>query len=551
MNRTLPALLLCLLALPASAQEERPLTDQAAASIGAFYNRAETLRLTGDTRIPRGTTVEGDVAALGGPLRVAGVIRGAVLVINGDLELDPGARITGPVTVVGGRIRGRATLESGAILYREPLRFRRGDQRLLVLDTDTESWLTAGWRSWFGRVELVLLADDAYNRVEGLPVAFGPRLQFGQTNPTTIDLRVIYRTGSGLRIHPDELGHDLRIEQYLGGRRAVRIGVGKHRTIDAIETSGLSDTENSLATFIMHRDYRDHYERRGWSAYLIYGGRTRPLDLGLEYRDERHGYVPSAEPWSLLDNDEPWRRQPRIAEGDLQTLRAWLLWDTRNERMDPATGWLVRLEAEQGLEGQLRMPVIGSPDSMPEYRSVGSEFTALRVDVRRYFRLGPRTRAAVRATLAGSPDDGALPPQRQHVLGGEGTLPGFGRSAFDCGARLPGTGEAFPYYGCDRSVLVQVEGRFTLFGTSRFSIGRRLGLDFDLSTTPEVVVFADGGRAWIEEESRAGRFRLGPSSFQFDVGAGLKLGPLGAYLAFPVTGDNRVLNFFIRLGPRL
>jgi hypothetical protein len=547
-NRSIPVLLLCLLALPAAAQEERPLTDQAAAAITAFYNRTETLRLRGEAHIPRGTAVEADVAALGGPLRVGGVIRGAVVVINGDLELAPGGRITGPVSVVGGRVRGPAGWES-AVVYSEPLRFRWQDGRLVALGPAVESWLNAGWRTGFGRAELILKAEDAYNRVEGLPITLGPRLRLGRTNPTIIDLRVVYRTGSGLRIHPDELGHDLRIAQYLGGRRTVRVGIGHHRSIDAIEDNGVSDTENSLSTFILHRDYRDHYERRGWSAFVLYGGRTRPLDLGLEYRTERHNFVASAEPWSLLDNDEPWRRQPRVAEGDLQTLRGWLVWDTRNERVDPATGWLVRVETEQGLEGDLRLPVGPRPDRT--FRSVDEEFTTVLLDVRRYLRLGPRTRLSLRAAAAGSPDDGALPPQRQHALGGEGSLPGFGPFAFDCGARQQPLDGEFAYYGCDRSVLFQVEGRLALWGTSRYSVGRRLGLDFDLSTTPEIVLFADGGRAWIEAESRRGRLDLGPSSFQFDAGAGLRLGPVGAYLALPITGDNRSLNFFIRLGPRL
>ncbi|MFW5950884.1 MAG: BamA/TamA family outer membrane protein [Gemmatimonadota bacterium] len=545
------ALLLCLPALSA-AQETRPLTEDVAAEIGAFYNQPTTIRLSGETRIPPGAELVGDVATVGGPLTVAGTIAGDVVVINGDLELRPEGRITGRVTVVGGRVGGATeSLAGRAVVYPEALRFRREGDRLVDVGPRRESWLSAAWPTRFGRAEFTVAVDGAYNRVEGLPVAFGPRLELGRSNPTVIDARLIYRTRSGLRVHPDEFGHDLRIEQFLGGHRAVRVGVGFHRTIDPIELNGLSDTENSLTTFVLHRDYRDHYVRHGWRAYLGYGGRTLPLSAGLEYRDEDHGSAEARTPWSLLENDEPWRTQPQAAEGPLGTIRGWLTWDTRNDRDDPATGWLVEVESEQGLEGELRLRRYDPGLDRVETRPFGAEYTTLRVDARRYIRLGPRTRLALRAMAAGSPDDGALPPQRQHVLGGEGTLPGYDRFAFDCSAREAPLVDGFlPYYGCDRSVLLQAEARFSL-ASNGLGIGRRLGLDFDLVSSPELVVFADAGRAWIERESLGERLETGPSRLHYDLGAGIRLGRLGLYIAAPLSGDGGGPNFFIRLGPRL
>lgn len=557
MKRVIWALLLSLPALPATAQEGRPLTGDVAAAIAAFYNDAGTIRLSGETRVPAGTELTGDVASLGGPMVVAGTVRGDVVVINGDLRLEPGGRVTGGVTLTGGALRGDSTGIGGPIVvYPEAMRVRWEGDRLIGRGPGRDSWLSAAWPTRFGRAELTLAVDGSYNRVEGLPVRFGPRIELGQSNPTVVDARLIYRTRSGLRVHPDELGHDVRVEQYLGGHRSVRVGLGRHRVVDPIEDNGLTDTENSLSTFLLHRDYRDHYARRGWRAYLLYGGQTRPLDFGIEYRDETHGTAEARTPWSLLDNDEPWRPQPLVAEGDIRLLRGWLVWDTRNERLDPATGWLVELELEQGLEGELEIatveeiPLPGEPFTLTT-RDVGAEFTTVRFDVRRYVRMGPRTRMAFRAAVAGSPDDGALPPQRQHILGGEGTMPGYDRFFFDCGARGGvAYGPFLPYYGCDRSVLFQVEGRLALTGASGFSVGRLLDLDFELLTTPELVLFADIGRAWIEAESIQDRRALGPRRFRSDIGAGLKLGRLGFYLATGLS-DGGQTNFFVRLGPRL
>ncbi len=524
---------LTLMASPLASQQTE-LTRAAAEEAAAFYNAPSTSRVSGTTRIAPGTVFAGDLAALGGPVHVAGTVRGDVLVINGDIRLEPGARITGALTVMGGSVASATDAVDGAVtVYEDALRFRREDGRIVALDPSTGPLLSQP--TWFGRGGFNLMVDGGYNRVEGLPIAFGPRFELGHANPTIFDARLIYRTGNGLQFHPDELGHEIRLEQYLGGYRSFMAGVAWHRVTEPIETRGLSDLENSLSSFVLHRDLRDHYVRGGWRVYFEYTGRTRPVEVGLEYRDEHHSSVAARTPWSLLDNDEAWRAQPSIADGAIALVRGWLRWDSRNDRADPSDGWLLEAEVEQGVEGEIP----------------NAEFTSLRLEARRYLRLGPRTRVALRAMAAGSPDDGALPPQRQHVLGGEGSLPGYLHFAFDCGARrAPLAGSLTPYYGCDRVVLFQAEYRLAFMGSSDLSLGRRLGLDFEIATTPELVLFADGGRTWIEPESLRGRLNTGPGDLRYDAGIGLRVGRLGFYLAAPLSGGGGV-NFFLRLGPRI
>lgn len=548
------ALLLALMAAPVAAQEA-VLTPEVAAELADFYNRPSTTRLDGRTRLAAGSVLGGDLGSIGGPVEVAGTVGGDVVVLNGDLILLPEGRILGSAVVAGGAFHGDPGAVAGGVTrYPGALRFRREDDRIVAVEPVRPGLLSAGRSTAFGRTDLMLTVEGSYNRVEGLPIMFGPRLELGQSNPTVLDARMIYRTRTGLRIHPDEFGHVLRVEQYLGGHRGLLVGLAKSNTIDPIEAAGVTDGENSLSTFILHRDYRDHYTRRGWSVYLRAIGRTRPYEVGLALRDEAHGSIQPGTPWSLLDNEDAWRPQPRVAEGDLRTVEGWLRWDTRNDRVDPATGWWVQAEAEQGLEGDLSILVAAAtPGGTPPFplveRRVSAEYTAIRLDARRYLRVGPRTRVALRAVFDGSPDDGALPPQRQNVLGGEGTLPGYDRFRFDCGARN-GDVDAegyFPYYGCDRMILLQGELRFAIL--PGFSLGRRLGADFDVLTTPELVLFGDAGRAWIEPESAGDRRALGPRRLHWDAGVGLRLGRLGLYLAAPLDGGGP--NFFVRLGSRL
>lgn len=531
------------------------LPDSIAERVIAFYNAAGTNRLSGETLISSGSEIAGPVVVLGGPVTLAGSIQGDLVVINGDLRLGPDAIVNGTVTVVGGNLDAQegARVSGRTHHFREPLRFRHhGGALVHAPEPGTE--LSAGREFAFGRTDIVLAVRGAYNRVEGLPVSAGPRIQLGRSNPTLLEGLVIYRSSSGLRIDPDELGYSVRAEQFVGGGHTARFGVRLFSEVVPIEQWGLSDSENSLATFLLHRDYRDAYRREGWAGYVRF---TRPgwaQDLTVEYRDERHARLAPASPWSLFDNQEAWRPQPLVAEGTIRTVTARMGYDTRNDVTDPSNGWHVRAELEQGLGGRLRSAA-GIDLSDPEEEPAGTlfsreRFTAARFDMRRYVRLGPDSRAALRVLAAGSVDGTALPPQLQQTLGGEGSMPGYGLFAFDCGARsltLNVDGELFfPFFGCDRLLLAQLEYDRNLRFARRF--GRIAG--HELGEMLRWVVFVNAGRAWTEPGARSGRL-TGDGGASADAGFGLRLGPVGAYWAFPITRGGHGLNFFVRIGRRL
>jgi hypothetical protein len=552
-----------LVAAPLAGQEppdsEGELPREVALEVIEFFNRRETVRMSGDVRIAPGSELVGDMAVLGGPVSVAGRIHGRLVVINGNIRLEPGAAIEGDLTVVGGTATGlgHARISGAIVLYRAPLRFRVVGDRLEPAPEGGDRELTASREFGFGRTDLTLATHRGYNRVEGLPIVAGPRFETRGSNPTRAEALVIYRTESGLDPDLDDFGYILRLEQYVGGRRAVRLGVSLHSEVVPIEGHGLSDRENSLSTFLLHRDYRDHYERTGWTAYLRVAPRGRPLDATLEYRDERHSSLPAREPWTLFDIGN-WRHQPMIAEGTLRSVAARVRFDTRNEGADPTAGWLVEASLERGLGGALLRPAFGAPFSEPDpvidpgARPGNETFTAASIDARRYARLGPTSRLGLRALVAGSIDDQPLPPQRQHALGGEGTLPGYALFRFDCGARRVafhrGDDVFYPYYGCDRIALFQLEYQNDFpFG---HGWGRKLGWDVDLGETPGWVVFFDAGRAWNEREARDGRTD-GMDDFAADAGLGLRIGRIGLYWAVPLSGRDQGVNFFIRYGSRL
>ena len=531
------------------------LPDSVAERVVAFYNASTTIRLSGESRLAAAGRMTGNVAVLGGPFTVHGTIEGDVIVINGDLQLERGAEITGRVLVVGGDVHDDgARVSGGTQIHREPLRFRHDADGLVYAPDTFESALSAGREFGFGRTEFMLSTRRDYNRVEGLPITVGPRIRVGSTNPTLLEALAIYRSSAGLRIDPDQMGYALRVEQYVGGGRTARIGVTLASDITPIESAGITDRENALSTFVLHTDYRDAFEREGWTAFVRLARSGWPHDFTIEYRDERHTSVVAASPWSLFDNAEPWRSEPVVAEGTLRSVLGRMVYDTRNEVADPATGWHITVSAEQGIGGRLSEPGIayvnGSDTTFVPPSGARTRFTTALLDLRRYARLSPDARLAIRAFAAGSVNGGALPAQRQWALGGEGTLPGYALYDFDCGARkrtvVVRGAEAYPYFGCDRIAMVQFEYQAGLPFLEQVSLGGAFGLDYGVRW----VAFFDAGRAWNEPDALDGRER-GASDFSADAGIGLRIGPVGAYIAVPLSSGGHGLNFFMRLGRRL
>jgi hypothetical protein len=546
----------CCIAGAARAQDVTTalLPDSVAERLVEFHNMETTTRLAGDARIGPGTAMRGDVAALGGTLIVEGRVEGNVVVINGDLVVRQGGVIGGTATVAGGHIDVvPGSVSGGTFLYREPLRYRFLDGAIAYVPAELEPGLAAGRDFAFGRTELRVAAYSAYNRAEGLPIAAGPRVRFGGTHPTSARAFIIVRTAAPSGLDPQRIGFDVRAEQLVVPSIGLSLGARGYSIITPIERWTLSERESALATFVLHTDYRDHYEREGWSLHAQVVRPGSPYTFGLEFRDEEHSSAPNADPITLFRSGSAWRHQPSIAEGSYRSIIGTVRYDTRNEEADPSAGWLIDAALEQGLGGDLLNRGSSAPDSAGAVlRSFDASLITGHVDVRRYARLSPYARLSFRAVLAGSVNGRGLPPQRQHALGGIGALPGYRLFEFDCGARdravEVGGENRYPSYGCDRMAVVQLEYQ------AGFPFARRvseaLGLGSSLGYLARWVAFFDAGRAWTEPGSRAGRTG-GSGDFSADAGLGVRLGPLGAYWAVPLSGSGDGFRIFLRLGPRI
>lgn len=584
--RSLPLLMLAAAlsagALPAQAQERMEddgdrvamldLPEDVAEEVISFFNAPETIHFNGRSRVPADRVIEGDVAVLGGPFTVAGRIEGRVVVINGAVELLPGSEIAGDLLVVGGTIEGveRARVTGEIRTYGESLRYRRRGERI----ARAEPRRARERREGEGRSEFRIATGQSYNRVEGLPITFGPVVETEGRNPLRLRALAIYRTESGLSLDTDRLGYYVRADQFLGGHRALRVGGSAFSLVDPIEDWHVSDLENGLSTFLFHRDFRDHYEREGWSVFATVSPVGSPLSLTAEHRRERHGSLPAGSPWALFGNSEEWRPQPLAAEGSLSSVVLRGTLDTRSDREDPATGWLVSGEMERAYDADLSRPAavgVAPGADGPEYFPAVSysSFTTGRLDLRRYNRVSPSSRLNLRLLVGGSLTGDAVPPQRQHALGGEGSLPAYDLFRLDCGARSKRVfrgstvgaqepGEAapptfYPSYGCDGFALAQAEYRGALDFRFRWNTApwgdpddgyedEDDGWDVDWASSPDWIVFVDAGRGWDRHGGAS-------EGLVADLGFGFVFERLGVYLAVPLNEGGRV-NLFARIGPR-
>jgi hypothetical protein len=527
----------------------------------ATYNDSTTTRLSGSFALPRGARLQGAVALFRGTLRVNGFIQGPVTVINGDLIIGATGTIDGNILIVGGRIEERPgsvhlgrseTYEGLAPVYRGPnglLTLRSRSPPLGELATASKSFQT-------GRITttLSLATGRTYNRVEGLPIVFGPR--FTSVGPSgvdaVLDLKGIFRPTSDRTKLRDDVGFVVTAElKSAEGRRAYGIGGRGYRRIGSIEDQPLGRGEAGWSAFLLQRDYRDYYEARGIEGFG-YVEPLRRLRLGVSIRSDHERSVPASDPVSVFRNQDAWRPNPLIDDGHYRSFRFSLGYDSRNDRNHPTTGWDIQAHLETSRSDDaspVTLPTsVRAPIAPGRY-----EFSKIWFDVRRYARLNPAVRVNGRVVGGGWIDGDPLPVQRRVALGGPDILPGFGFRALNCAP--VGFNDPAQTALCDRMLALQLEVR------THLSLGLPIRIrNADVATVQrilgieqaELVVMWNAGKGRLTGEgpgrvpnNRIPRF----GEWDADVGAGIDTGGLGLYLARGLTAD-RPVRVVVRLQRR-
>jgi hypothetical protein len=530
----------------------------------SVWNDGGTLRVIGAYELETGRVVDGTVAVLNGPARIGGRVSGDLIAINADVQLEAGADIGGDLIVVGGVVRRvEGSRVAGEVRTQaELLRYTMDGDRIIP-----DEGRFADWRPQLGRdrngadayTELFFVAARTYNRVEGLPVLVGPR--FRRTTDwgrVQVEALGVVRTAEPVRWDRGTIGHDARAELRWGVDYGLVLGGRLFDVVEPVESWQLLEKEAGLATFLLHRDLRDHYGRHGAEGTI--GGRIgEEVSLHFVFASERWRAVDARRPWSLLKDDEPWRVNPGMDAGTIDLIGARLNLDTRERTQSPWTGgWFMRAELERGEGSLLRNQQTILDQNAPPLLAPSVTYTRGFVDARRYNNLSPGTQLNFRIVAGGQIGGDELPAQRKLSMGGPGSVEGydFRRSpndddVFTCGGIATKPGRATL---CDRIALAQIELRQDFYvqwvRTDRHEEWWRPGFN----GRGQWVLFADAGRGWTVGDGdaaiRQDRGIPPLSSFRSSLGLGVDFGGLGFYLAKSVTTGAEPVNFLVRLGRR-
>lgn len=553
-------------------RESRTLPRDVADDVASVFNAPGARRVDGDFTVDSATEIATDLAVLSGTLTVAGRVTGRVVAVNGNVVLAPTARLAKDLTILGGRLDSR---DGGEVLgdvrvFTERMAIAREADRLVVYAED-EAPGDAGDLPPRGRWgNLRLISARTYNRVEGLPLLLGPvggrEFRWGRIQAEALG---ILRSTDRFRLSSRNLGHSVELAVTIGRQGGIHFGGRLFDVVRPVEDWHLSDPEVGVASFLLHRDYRDYYSQHGQglfaSAFTASG-----WDFTLSYSDERWGSLMERDPWTLFRDTQTWRANPQMDAGNVHLVGATVRYDTRNDPDDPGTGWHVQADLERGY-AHIHDP---APASWLSRVGVGRlVYDRGFLDIRRYNRVSPEGQLNFRLVLGGWLRGDELPMQRRFSLGSAGSLPGY-----DFRRRLPGTdyltcssatpdpippisvppapGPVGSPAECERFALAQVEYRGEIrIDPLGFFRGEREQRRFGWGRGAEWVVFMDAGRGWLVGP-RAGDLRYPASrippigTFRADVGIGLRLDDLGVYIAKAVTDSDAPPNLFVRLRPR-
>lgn len=545
-----------------------------AAAQGAvdLYNASGTRRMNGAFDVPASSVITGDVAVLNGPVTIAGHIRGSLVAINADVRLAPGAQIDRRLVIVGGSITGAdgAHIDGETVKQIELLRYHLDGEHLVAErepEYDDTWWkrhhVLNDLRRGEAKTEFFYVASRAYDRVEGWSFVVGPRFQrFTDWGKINVEAFGVVRTASPVQWGEQTIGHDAKAEVQFGKPIGVAVGARAFDVVEPTESWQMENGEVGLASVVLHRDYRDYFGRHGGEGFVrLQGGKDADLTFSLS--DEQWSDVRQRDPWTLFRDDDTWRPNPFMDEGDMHLFTTRLRIDTRDREGSAWSGWYLTGEVEQGA-GQLARtgspfnvnPVTGAPlPTLAEHVNYSRGF----VDLRRYSRITPSMSFNVRVVAGGWLSGDPLPTERKLSLGGPGTLPGYGfretgmtPDVFQCsnGVTQPGTPGQ-----CDRIALVQVELRSKLFWGSlrddRSDEWWRPGLNGRM----EWVLFADAGRGWLVGPQDGGvsyPSGLMPplSTYKTDLGLGIDFGGIGVYAAKATSDASESVRFIVRLTRR-
>ncbi|MDX9758143.1 MAG: BamA/TamA family outer membrane protein [Bacteroidota bacterium] len=246
-----------------------------------------------------------------------------------------------------------------------------------------------------------------YNRVEGLylGLAQSKRL-YWHSKPWLVSTGSL---GYGFANHTWRYSLGLYFPIYLENQ-ILEFGAEGHSVTDSKDQWSFDRDENTFTAIVAREDFLDYFERAGFTATAAWyyrGEEDLNLRATIGYAHDTYESMDRATNWSIFGGDKQFRQNPRINDGNLNSLVLTLGMNTLADLDVRDHGWDAQIQYEKA----------------GDFAAGDFAFSQVLVDLRRYQPLGDHINLNLR--MRGGVSDGMLPRQRAFELGGPGTLPAY------------------------------------------------------------------------------------------------------------------------------
>ncbi len=293
-----------------------------------------------------------------------------------------------------------------------------------------------------------------YNRVEGLYIGLAQAKRlYWHSQPWLVSTGSL---GYGFSNHTWRYSIGLYLPIYLENQ-IIEIGGEGHSFTDSKDQWSFDRDENTLTSIVAREDFLDYFERRGFTATAAWyyrGENDLNLRASFGYAHDTYANMNRATNWSIFGGDKEFRRNPRINDGNVNSVvfsvgaTSLAAIDTRDN------GWDAQFQYEKA----------------GDFAAGDFAFSQVLLDLRRYQPLGEHMNLNLRARTGMS--DGSIPQQRAFELGGPGTLPAFRYKEF--------TGSSLALLNAELII------RSTIAGNAK-------GWARQLLSNTNLILFADAG----------------------------------------------------------
>jgi hypothetical protein len=157
------------------------------------------------------------------------------------------------------------------------------------------SWRRPSFATGKVKTTLRLTTGQTYNRIEGLPIVFGPRSSTALPRHLHAARRAGFADGGKLLALPDDFGYSVRGDIRFNAPRGFGIGGRVYSEIRGIEEHTLPKDEIRWSAFLLQRDNRDYFDAQGIVGSLYFFP-SRRLRIEANVRHEWEGSVRATDP---------------------------------------------------------------------------------------------------------------------------------------------------------------------------------------------------------------------------------------------------------------